>query len=67
MLPHISAHYQAFGGVGRNLADAMTRLGLAPHFKSAVGSDLYAAAFDAYCAHMDLEGVVRKKDGATAT
>lgn len=39
---------QSFGGVGRNIADAMTRLGFGPLFVSAVGVDHYAKAILAH-------------------
>jgi len=34
-----------FGGVGRNLADALSRLQCTPLFLSAVGVDMYARMF----------------------
>ncbi|KAJ1166623.1 hypothetical protein NDU88_007022 [Pleurodeles waltl] len=59
--------YQTFGGVGRNLADALSRLGTDPLFISAVGSDRLSESVLRYCSHMDLRGVSRLQDHSTAT
>ena len=46
--------YQSFGGVGRNIADCMSRLGNAPLFVSALGDDVHASALISNCSHMVL-------------
>ncbi|XP_055958901.1 pseudouridine-5'-phosphate glycosidase isoform X2 [Patella vulgata] len=43
---------QSFGGVGRNLADCLSRLGAQPLFISAVGDDSHADTFISHCQHM---------------
>lgn len=43
---------QSFGGVGRNVADALSRLGVDTKFISAVGQDSHAAWFETHCSHM---------------
>jgi len=43
---------QSFGGVGRNLADSLSRLGLETLFLSAIGDDSHKAAYEAHCSHM---------------
>lgn len=43
---------QSFGGVGRNLADGLTRLGVKTLFITAIGKDSHRAGFKAYCSHM---------------
>ena len=48
---------QSLGGVGRNIADGLTRLGHNPVFLSAVGGDSYANLIKMECAHMDLTHV----------
>lgn len=42
----------SFGGVGRNVADCLTRLGANPRFLSVVGTDSYADMFFQHCSHM---------------
>lgn len=59
--------YQTFGGVGRNLADALSRLGTDPLFISAVGSDRLSESVLRYCSHMDLRGINRLQGHSTAT
>ncbi|XP_066580345.1 uncharacterized protein LOC136771750 isoform X4 [Amia ocellicauda] len=44
--------YQSFGGVGRNIADCLTRLGEHPLFISAIGNDTHADSVLSYCRHM---------------
>ncbi|KAK3596357.1 hypothetical protein CHS0354_037075 [Potamilus streckersoni] len=58
---------QSFGGVGRNLADCLAKLGMDPLFLSAVGRDPHLEAYRTYCRHMDLSGVVQIDDISTAT
>ncbi|XP_035203375.1 pseudouridine-metabolizing bifunctional protein C1861.05-like isoform X2 [Oxyura jamaicensis] len=43
---------RTFGGVGRNLADCLSRLGLNPLFLSAVGKDEHSESILHYCHHM---------------
>ncbi|KAG8438664.1 hypothetical protein GDO86_005016 [Hymenochirus boettgeri] len=59
--------HQSFGGVGRNLADCLSRLGANPLFISAVGQDEHASSVMRYCSHMDMCGVARLKEHNTAT
>uniref|UniRef100_A0A0N5AT95 PfkB domain-containing protein n=1 Tax=Syphacia muris TaxID=451379 RepID=A0A0N5AT95_9BILA len=54
------------GGVGRNHADALTRLGNDVHFISVVGNDLFGKCFKKECAHMNLKHVVTINDIPTA-
>ncbi|XP_024137580.1 pseudouridine-metabolizing bifunctional protein C1861.05 [Oryzias melastigma] len=58
---------QSFGGVGRNIADSLSRLGQAPLFISATGSDANSDAVFNYCKHMNTSGVARLKGHNTAT
>ncbi|XP_078333760.1 uncharacterized protein LOC111122585 [Crassostrea virginica] len=58
---------QSFGGVGRNLADGLTRLGVKTLFISAIGKDSHRAGFKAYCSHMNMEGVLELEGERTAT
>ncbi|OWF38530.1 pseudouridine-metabolizing bifunctional protein C1861.05-like [Mizuhopecten yessoensis] len=58
---------QSFGGVGRNLGDCLSRLGVNPLFISAVGNDSHKPAFQHYSSHMDLSGVAVRDDQTTAT
>ncbi|CAN2387227.1 Indigoidine synthase A like protein [Pristimantis euphronides] len=59
--------HQSFGGVGRNLADCMSRLGVRPLFISAVGHDDLSDSVFRYCSHMDMRGVAHLKGYNTAT
>uniref|UniRef100_A0A6I8SNK2 Carbohydrate kinase PfkB domain-containing protein n=1 Tax=Xenopus tropicalis TaxID=8364 RepID=A0A6I8SNK2_XENTR len=59
--------HQSFGGVGRNLADCLCRLGAKPLFISALGQDEHANSVMHYCSHMDMGGVARLKGHNTAT
>ncbi|KAM9639435.1 uncharacterized protein ACIBXB_013868 isoform 3-T3 [Morphnus guianensis] len=43
---------RTFGGVGRNLADCLSRLGRTPLFLSAVGKDEHSESILHYCHHM---------------
>ncbi|XP_007252903.3 uncharacterized protein zgc:136858 [Astyanax mexicanus] len=58
---------QSFGGVGRNIADCLSRLGHKPLFISAVGTDTHSDAVLNYCKHMDTSAVVRLEGQRTAT
>ncbi|XP_062611598.1 uncharacterized protein LOC134273423 isoform X1 [Saccostrea cucullata] len=58
---------QSFGGVGRNLADGLTRLGVNTLFISAIGKDSHRAGFKSYCSHMNLEAVLELEGQRTAT
>ncbi|XP_028285710.1 pseudouridine-metabolizing bifunctional protein C1861.05 isoform X2 [Parambassis ranga] len=58
---------QSFGGVGRNIADSLSRLGQRPLFISATGDDSNADAVFNYCKHMDTSGVARLQQQSTAT
>ncbi|XP_063785022.1 uncharacterized protein LOC134933611 isoform X4 [Pseudophryne corroboree] len=59
--------HQSFGGVGRNLADCMSRLGARPLFISAIGQDDLSHSVLQFCSHMDMRGVARLKSHNTAT
>ncbi|XP_063303670.1 uncharacterized protein LOC134602585 isoform X2 [Pelobates fuscus] len=59
--------HQSFGGVGRNLADCLSRLGEKPLFISALGQDEHAESLIQYCGHMDMRGVEQMKGQKTAT
>ncbi|XP_052089369.1 uncharacterized protein LOC127726068 [Mytilus californianus] len=58
---------QSFGGVGRNLADCLSRLETNPLFISATGNDANRTVFEDYCKHMDLSGVTSLDKFNTAT
>ncbi|XP_076879056.1 uncharacterized protein LOC143527632 [Brachyhypopomus gauderio] len=58
---------QSFGGVGRNIADCLSRLGHKPLFISAVGTDSHSDAVLNYCKHMDTRAVRRLQGQRTAT
>uniref|UniRef100_A0A3P9L1V8 Pseudouridine-metabolizing bifunctional protein C1861.05 n=1 Tax=Oryzias latipes TaxID=8090 RepID=A0A3P9L1V8_ORYLA len=58
---------QSFGGVGRNIADSLSRLGEAPLFISATGCDANSDAVFNYCKHMNTSGVARLEGHNTAT
>uniref|UniRef100_A0A3Q3WV18 Carbohydrate kinase PfkB domain-containing protein n=1 Tax=Mola mola TaxID=94237 RepID=A0A3Q3WV18_MOLML len=58
---------QSFGGVGRNIADSLSRLGHRPLFISATGADYHSDAVFNYCKHMNTSGVARLEDYNTAT
>ncbi|XP_013887823.1 pseudouridine-metabolizing bifunctional protein C1861.05 [Austrofundulus limnaeus] len=58
---------QAFGGVGRNIADSLSRLGRKPLFVSATGADANSDAVLNYCKHMNMSGVTRLEKQSTAT
>ncbi|CAL9696895.1 unnamed protein product [Knipowitschia caucasica] len=58
---------QSFGGVGRNIADSLSRLGHNPLFISATGTDTHSEAVFNHCKHMNTSGVVKLHDKSTAT
>ncbi|XP_077990684.1 uncharacterized protein LOC144445007 [Glandiceps talaboti] len=58
---------QTYGGVARNLADCMSRLGESPLFISAVGVDDHADNLINYCKHMDTSCIQRLPGQQTAT
>ncbi|XP_041852692.1 pseudouridine-metabolizing bifunctional protein C1861.05 isoform X2 [Melanotaenia boesemani] len=58
---------QSFGGVGRNIADSLSRLGNRPLFLSATGADANSDAVFNYCKHMNTSGVARLEEQRTAT
>ncbi|XP_078466773.1 uncharacterized protein LOC144730092 [Lampetra planeri] len=58
---------QSFGGVGRNLADGLARLGTNPLFISAVGEDALARTLISNISHMDTSGIARVAGASTAT
>ncbi|XP_077567312.1 uncharacterized protein LOC144192131 [Stigmatopora nigra] len=59
--------FQSCGGVGRNIADCLSRLGHQPTFISATGADSHSDAVFNYCKHMNTSGVMRLEDQSTAT
>ncbi|XP_052644856.1 LOW QUALITY PROTEIN: uncharacterized protein LOC128142667 [Harpia harpyja] len=58
---------RTFGGVGRNLADCLSRLGRTPLFLSAVGKDEHSESILHYCHHMDMSAVLQLEGKSTAT
>ncbi|XP_012697910.2 pseudouridine-metabolizing bifunctional protein C1861.05 [Clupea harengus] len=58
---------QSFGGVGRNIADCLSRLGQESLFISAIGADFHGNAVLNYCKHMNTSGVAQMKEQRTAT
>ncbi|KFR02454.1 hypothetical protein N306_11420, partial [Opisthocomus hoazin] len=58
---------RTFGGVGRNLADCLSRLGQTPLFLSAVGKDEHSESVLHYCHHMDMSAVLQLEGKSTAT
>ena len=52
---------QSFGGVGRNVADCLARLGCNPLFLSAIGKDMYADTLLHQFSHMvgGIHGVLK--------
>lgn len=56
----------SFGGVGRNIADCLSRLGMDPLFISAVGNDWMGKHFRECFTHMDLSAVAVSKHVPTA-
>ncbi|XP_009678232.1 uncharacterized protein [Struthio camelus] len=58
---------RSFGGVGRNLADCLSRLGPTPLFLSAMGKDEHSESILHYCHHMDMRAVLQLEGKSTAT
>ncbi|XP_048463358.1 uncharacterized protein zgc:136858 isoform X1 [Rhincodon typus] len=58
--------HQSIGGVGRNLADCLSRLGLNPLFISAIGKDANGEAVLRFCSHMDTGAVAVLPGRSTA-
>ncbi|XP_062472438.1 uncharacterized protein LOC134162535 isoform X2 [Pezoporus occidentalis] len=58
---------RTFGGVGRNLADCLSRLGQTPLFLSAVGKDEHSESVLHYCHHMDMSAILQLEAKNTAT
>ncbi|KAM3609143.1 uncharacterized protein V6R79_010192 [Siganus canaliculatus] len=58
---------QSFGGVGRNIADSLSRLSCRPLFISATGDDSHSDAVFNHCKHMNTSGVARLEKQNTAT
>ncbi|XP_009885701.1 PREDICTED: pseudouridine-metabolizing bifunctional protein C1861.05-like [Charadrius vociferus] len=58
---------RTFGGVGRNLADCLSRLGRTPLFLSAVGKDEHSESILHYCHHMDMTAILQLEGKSTAT
>ncbi|XP_037834240.1 pseudouridine-metabolizing bifunctional protein C1861.05 isoform X2 [Kryptolebias marmoratus] len=58
---------QTFGGVGRNIADSLSRLGHQPLLVSATGDDANSDVVLNYCKHMNTSGVARLEKQSTAT
>ncbi|XP_056367784.1 uncharacterized protein LOC130263955 [Oenanthe melanoleuca] len=58
---------RTFGGVGRNLADCLSRLGQAPLLLSAVGKDEHLESVLHYCHHMDMSSILQLEGKSTAT
>ncbi|KAI0207404.1 Pseudouridine-metabolizing bifunctional protein C1861.05 [Lamellibrachia satsuma] len=56
----------SFGGVGRNLADALSRLQCTPLFLSAIGVDLYAKTFTTEHTYMNLSGLKKEDSHSSA-
>uniref|UniRef100_A0A1I7Y460 PfkB domain-containing protein n=1 Tax=Steinernema glaseri TaxID=37863 RepID=A0A1I7Y460_9BILA len=55
------------GGVARNHADALTRLGCQTTLVSAIGTDSYGETLLSMCSHMDMSHVLRVSGVQTAT
>ncbi|XP_064011573.1 uncharacterized protein LOC135181955 isoform X2 [Pogoniulus pusillus] len=58
---------RTFGGVGRNLADCLSRLEWAPLFLSAVGKDEHSESVLHCCHHMDMSAILHLEGKSTAT
>ncbi|NXA10784.1 YOW5 protein, partial [Sapayoa aenigma] len=58
---------RTFGGVGRNLADCLSRLGQTPLLLSAMGKDEHLESVLHYCHHMDMSAVLQLEGKSTAT
>ncbi|XP_068258429.1 uncharacterized protein [Nyctibius grandis] len=58
---------RTFGGVGRNLADCLSRLGQTPLFLSAMGKDEHSESILHCCHHMDMSAILQLEGKSTAT
>ncbi|CAG5122870.1 unnamed protein product, partial [Candidula unifasciata] len=58
---------QSCGGVGRNLADCLSRLECNPVFVSAVGMDNLSHSLSQHCKHIDMQSVQALHNMSTAT
>nr|XP_006820370.1 PREDICTED: pseudouridine-metabolizing bifunctional protein C1861.05-like [Saccoglossus kowalevskii] len=58
---------QCYGGVGRNLADCLSRLDANPIFVSAIGDDNHASNLLNYCQHIDTGYIQQLPGEQTAT
>lgn len=59
---------QSGGGVGRNIADALGKLGVNPFFVSAVGTDLFGKfLLDSTIPHLSSKGILTSDTSNTAT
>uniref|UniRef100_A0AAY4C140 Carbohydrate kinase PfkB domain-containing protein n=1 Tax=Denticeps clupeoides TaxID=299321 RepID=A0AAY4C140_9TELE len=58
---------QSFGGVGRNIADCLSRLDQTPLFISAIGLDAHGENVLTSCKHMNTSAIARLKEQRTAT
>ncbi|OQR80343.1 hypothetical protein BIW11_00009 [Tropilaelaps mercedesae] len=59
--------FQGYGGVARNMADCISRLGLNPLLVSAVGDDLNGKGILRHNSKMDKRGISVLRDALTAT
>ncbi|OQV16295.1 hypothetical protein BV898_09603 [Hypsibius exemplaris] len=58
--------FMSCGGVGRNIADCLTRLGSDPILLSAIGQDASAQVVKKHCTHMDLSYLLELPQSATS-
>ncbi|XP_066982604.1 uncharacterized protein [Macrobrachium rosenbergii] len=66
-MTHKGSIRQSYGGVGRNLGDALARLKCHPLLVSAVGTDIHARSLTSHNPLMDCRGLARLEGAATAT
>lgn len=59
--------HQGYGGVARNMADCISRLGLNPLLVSVVGDDLNGKGILGHNPNMDKSGIAVLRDATTAT
>lgn len=59
--------FQGYGGVARNMADCIARLGLNPLLISAVGNDLNGKGILGHNSSLDKSGIAVLRDATTAT
>ncbi|KAK2165807.1 hypothetical protein LSH36_45g09018 [Paralvinella palmiformis] len=57
---------QSLGGVGRNIADGLARLGQNTVLLSTIGHDSYSNLLEVECSHMDLSHTLRCNDYSSA-